>query len=412
MYVPLPVFDSLIIDFREFAMSVTSCLSWLKNLSRSQKYARRLRRRAMLLGGISDWLLEDRCLMSSTPVLVPTTTLIAGTNSTNSIFWNGGQALPGNAWTGSNSLAAPPAKTITIQNNSTETIYPFLNDPNTGSAAVKGGPANPNNPGNYYDPFDSVGNVTSGSTDQYREYIGYVGTDGKWYLGLPKGATITIQVPLVFWDSGRLNLATDGANLITSSFKGVSNPFTYDPQASLGVSPGVKANGEKDPTSWATNLAGASSVAKAGLVMFYSSKANHVGPTSDAPAQLTEFAIRDPKMSQWMVNTDQTVLAVDYDVSAVDSLAAPASLEASNVPIGGGVTQPTTIPNFGWAGSQLDYGLTTTPGTKPAPGTMLYALSQFTQSTNNTLLGQYFGGKGWPTYFNSNQNDLGIPSGY
>src|SRR5262249_28502739 len=151
------------------------------------------------------------------------------------------------------------------------------------------------NTGNYYDPFDSV---KSGSgdkakpTDQYREYIGYVGTDGSWNLGLPTGATITIQVPLVFWDSGRLNLATDGANLITTAFAGVSNPFKYDPKASLGVSPGVKANGEKDSTSWATNFVGASSVAKGGLVMFYSSKANPVDPADDAPAQLTEFSIR------------------------------------------------------------------------------------------------------------------------
>jgi hypothetical protein len=47
-------------------MSVSSCLSWLKNRSLSQKDTRR-RRNPVLLGGIADWLLEDRCLLSGTP---------------------------------------------------------------------------------------------------------------------------------------------------------------------------------------------------------------------------------------------------------------------------------------------------------------------------------------------------------
>jgi hypothetical protein len=48
-----------------------------------------------------------------------------------------------------------PVKQITLYNNTKQTIYPFLYDPNTGQSKD----------GGYYDPFD-------GHDQEYRGYIG------------------------------------------------------------------------------------------------------------------------------------------------------------------------------------------------------------------------------------------------
>jgi len=70
--------------------------------------------------------LEDRCLLNA-PVPVPT-----GSNTALSqIFWNGGAPQPGAPYTGPIVTAAPTVKTITITNNSDQTIYPILRDANT-----------------------------------------------------------------------------------------------------------------------------------------------------------------------------------------------------------------------------------------------------------------------------------------
>jgi hypothetical protein len=335
--------------------------------------------------------------------MVPTTNTIAGINLPNSndptkiIFWNGGQAALNSPWRMNNGpqINLPVnggqtgfGKSITIQNNSSQTIYPFLRDGNDGSSPYTMN-RNPANPGNYYDPFDLVGNA-----GEYREYVGYKDTDGTWRLGLPVGATITVYVPLVFWDSGRLYLATDGANLITTAFAGVSNPFKYNPAASLGVSL------QSDANSWVKNDSAGN-----GLVMFYSTSPANVA-ANDAPAQLSEYTIRDPYMAKWMSDPSQTQVIFNYNISGVDTMTAPMTMEAYQVPINNVNTQPDPIKNFGWIGSQLTYGPATTQGT------MLYDMSAFTNPNNNTLLGQYFGGKGWPSYYNPNQNDIRIPSGY
>src|SRR5262249_50011411 len=74
------------------------------------------------------------------------------------------------------------------------TIFPILAGPNTGQYGSL-----------YYDPMDY-------HTQAFRVYIGYHDqTANKDYLGLPSGATIVFQVPVVFWDSARLNFATDAA---------------------------------------------------------------------------------------------------------------------------------------------------------------------------------------------------------
>jgi hypothetical protein len=372
--------------------------TWLRNMfnSRSPRTIRKeqARHRPFLEE------LEDRCLLNGDPNITGTPT-IPGTTSTNTIFWNGLAPLPNSPWlqnNGPSNIAAPPQKTITIQNTTDKTIYPFLTDGNDGKAPndTTNPPLSPNpaNPANYYDPFDAVGTAT-----QYREYVGYVGkTDGNWYLGLPAKATVTIQVPLVFWDGARLYIATDGTDLIDQEGTSI-NPFAYD--ASASASRGVSLFSSTN--SWVTNFAAPNNNASDALVMFYSTatKGLNVVPNAAAPAQLDEITIRDPKMNQWLVSQSQTVLLFDYDVSAVDGLSAPVSIEASNITI------PTvgTQKNFGWAGSQLP------------SATMQSDMSLFTNPLNNasnpnTVLGQYFGGSSWPKYYNPIQNDIAIPSGY
>ena len=86
----------------------------------------------------------------------------------------------------SNSIVeSPTPKTFTITNNENHTIYPILYDPNTGKSTA----------GGYYDPLDA-------HNQEYRGYIGYT-ANGHDYLGLQAHHSVTIDVPFVFWDSGR-----------------------------------------------------------------------------------------------------------------------------------------------------------------------------------------------------------------
>jgi hypothetical protein len=95
-------------------------------------------------------------------------------------------------------------KTITITNRSpTETIYPFLEDANN-RTALPGDPApSPTYRGTgMFNPFDPIDH-------EYRGYIGF-SQGGVDYLGLLPGQSITINVPLAFWDALRINFTTDG----------------------------------------------------------------------------------------------------------------------------------------------------------------------------------------------------------
>jgi hypothetical protein len=108
-------------DFKELIMSVTGGLSWVKRRLRSKKRARP--RRGSALGGIRDWLLEDRCLLSG--ILMPGSSV----GSLSQVLWNGGPEL-GNGPLNPGQDATPPApdqlapglKTLTLTNNSTSTI--------------------------------------------------------------------------------------------------------------------------------------------------------------------------------------------------------------------------------------------------------------------------------------------------
>src|SRR5262249_34664069 len=130
----------------------------------------------------------------SVPVLMPASSV--GTLS--QVLWNGGPAFPGGTINqGQN--PSPPApdpsyQTITVTNNPANPLFPHLSGPNNGQYEAL-----------FYDPMDY-------HTQSFRAYIGYHDqTANKDYLGLPSGATIVFQVPVVFWDSARLNFATDAA---------------------------------------------------------------------------------------------------------------------------------------------------------------------------------------------------------
>ena len=90
-------------------------------------------------------------------------------------------------------------KTITITNNDpTKYLYAFLEGENTRQAV-----------GQYagtaaFDPYDP-------SNQEYRGYVGF-SQGGTNYAGLPPMTSITITVPLAFWDSGRIIFSTDGAD--------------------------------------------------------------------------------------------------------------------------------------------------------------------------------------------------------
>jgi len=333
--------------------------------------------------------LEGRLLMAADPA-VP-----AGSDvPLNQIFWNGGgptnpASPPPQFVNGIN--AAPTTKTITITNASDQTIFPLLRGANTGSLPTN---TNPNNPDNLYDPQDYV-------NQEYRAYIGYVNSSGQQTLGLPAHSTITFNVPLVFWDSERTYIVTDGQDLIPADpTPGHENPFHYDPTSSRGVSLST------DPNSWVQQLT-IDGAPATGLVMFYHATTPQ-GIALDAPTQLTEFTIRDPYLTNWLTEkiVAETTVEFNYDVSYVDSLTAPIAMEAVNVPvpIPNNPNPPTQGYNYGWAGSSLIYG------TPTQLGSMEQLVSSFITNTGNASIGQYFGGLGWPDYYNPN-GILNIPSG-
>jgi hypothetical protein len=167
-------------------MAVNDWLSG-KNRSRSRKRARR--RGPVLLGGVRDWHLEERCLLSS-DISFPTDT--PGVVSLSQVMYDG--------------VTGTDVKTITITNNSpTQTIYPFLRGQNSNQGEAMSTVTGLNYTGTgEYDPYDPT-------TQDYRGYIGY--SDGKNDIaGLQPGHSITITVPMVFWDSGRIFFSTDGAD--------------------------------------------------------------------------------------------------------------------------------------------------------------------------------------------------------
>jgi hypothetical protein len=346
-------------------------------------HRRQLRKRVAFRSQVLQ--LEERCLMATSGVPIPQFSLDNRVDDLSTIIWNGGRPIDPDGVSGVKSPQASNAmKTITITNYSNEFIYPFLRSPNTGKAGT-----------NYYDPQDYP-------NQEFREYVGYsVGNSPTaYFLGLPPHATITIQVPLVLWDGDHLTLATDGTDL-TATQPPVSNVFAYSKGAQIYIAqPGgggsTWVQGSEDYPKKYTPL-----------VMFYHANTS-LAVGDDAPAQLVETTFRDPYLKQLGVtDTSQTFPLLSYDVSYVNTLHAPVALEASSVPITSGAIASNNLryyrpdQDWGWNGSSQGVA------------TFDPLVKDFV--TNNPMskafIGDYFGGNGWPQYYNPNPDTHVIPSG-
>jgi hypothetical protein len=332
------------------------------------------------------------------------------------------QPTPGQEWTRPDgtkfTLPHIPDKQITFTNNLSTTVYPFMRDANS-TVDERASGQNPQFFQGLYDPIDQM-------NEEYRGYIGYT-LNGKNYLGLLPGMSITVDVPLVFWDGARCEIATDGTYLV-NNFKvqaqgdqanAAPNPFQY-----------YDINPDKSATAHvalpAVSIGGAPAGVTQGMVMWYRQGLNNQtdktkepaeqahAPVGDAPSQLIEWTIRDPVLSTINRNIDilkpnfgETHALINYDVSYVDNMALPVAMEALDVPIP--VTNPPQPVQKPYPGPRLPYGWVGAALTLP----------DFQAAMNNILntgLGQYFGGKGWPQYlFPSNLfpggTPLKIPSG-
>jgi len=329
-----------------------------------------------------DWLLEDRCLLSTLEMPLAPPRLGYGPYDTVG-------SLSAVLFVGNREVGNVPVKQLTLFNNTNQTIYPFLYDPNTGKSTT----------GGYYDPFDL-------HNQEYRAYIGYT-KDNKDYLGLQVGQSITFDVPLVFWDSGRAAIATDPANLLptdtnTNKSSPITNPFFFFYKNLTGTNTArfvVKA---------------ASSSGGDGIVMYYhcgtdqkGDKDAAINPGADAPEQLVEFTIRDQdfltKISEKVnpIAPNQLTTLINYDVSYVDHLLLPVAMEATNVPI----PNTTATKDYAWIGAQQAYS---------GDGSLQAAITKFTSNTSDNGLGSYFEDNGidlgWPTFFNPNYNKTTNPS--
>lgn len=239
-----------------------SFLSWLKYRLRFKNGVRRTRGRSRIVPELLE--LEDRCLPAWSGYIqgiqIPSQLL---NTSSDLAAWKANQVLYAFSPAGTQDPSYNQ-KTVTITNNSTKVVYPFFYDANSGQS-----PKGHDFPGmGSYDPYDPY-------NQGYRGYIGYTGSEGKEYFGLLPGQTITVPVPLVFWDSGRLYIATDSADFLGNGpLQG--NPYLFafnNTQAPViaSISPG--SNVLTFPTIWNSP----------------SWQTNQVNPTPVTPAWLTQI---------------------------------------------------------------------------------------------------------------------------
>jgi len=311
-----------------------------------------------------------------------------------------GPTVPGNdvsqvLFTGNSTVGNVPAKTITLYNNTNQTIYPFLYDANNGFG---GGP---------YDPFDAHG-------QEYRLYAGYQ-SEGTNYLGLQAHSSISFAVPLVFWDSGRVAIATDGNNLLpktngevnkntNKNTQDVENPFHFEFYNLDNTPTQIATVGGVIVTDLQTKTHSPTGV----LMYYHCSDSPGEDPGLDNPDQLIEFTIRDKDFLQKVSDYDQAMFGtpidsgqiitlINYDVSYVDHLLLPIAMQANRVPVVDAVTGSIlATPDFGWIGAANSYSGDTNSSSLQA------AVTSFTGNASANGLGTYFGGMGWPGFFNPN----------
>jgi hypothetical protein len=266
-----------------------------------------------------------------------------------------------------------PVKTLRITNNTEQTVYPIMRDPN--SNTIKGSETI-----GLYDPYDPA-------NKEYRGYIGYE-QDGQYYFGLKKGESILVSVPLVFWNGARIGVGTDGKYVAPMQDP---NPLRY------------RANSQRSITETPTS----GDTIPNGVVMWYRAEIAEA-PNDDTEDQLAEWTIRDhgylvnPKITTKTneeIPDNQLVTLINYDVSNVDNLYLPLAMAANDVWVLPQKSGPPPKPNRnGWeAGLVPDvYGWT---GAINTIDFLQIHLREFT-ADNNQLLGEYFGSSkhGWPFY--------------
>ena len=322
-------------------MSLADRLSGLNLRSGCAKSARARRRRVNQRWRVAAQisLLEERCMMSADLGGIPLPTPADD-------FVPPSQVM--------SQVNIQANKTITIHNDTEKPIFPIIEDVNTGQ--------NPDNNDAYYDPNDTPG-------QEYRLYAGYVtkvkGTDQN-FLGIPAGASITLTLPMVFWDAGTIQVVADTPDTrqrFLASFNPGGNvlgqPFLYNSSDSKEAVVSAKLKGK--------NLGGAQGTE----LLYTTTDPASKGIISDAPSQLLEFTIRDQSMPA--TPTTHFTNSVDYDISYINNLYLPVAMEADKA-------------NVGYIGTLDD---TTTFKT---------AVKAFEVGK---VLNGYFGGNGWPFYHTS-----------
>jgi hypothetical protein len=255
-------------------------------------------------------------------------------------------------------------------------------------------------PTSLYNPLDPF-------NQSYRGYIGeYNPATQNVELGLKPGHQVTLQVPLVFWDGGRLFFASNG-----------NQPFQNDTDPGNPLQNNATWNFDLNAKRFIVNAdfrdpAGSSNSANSnGRVMWYHATVAHDFGT-DGPGQLAEWTIRDPLQVSFAPNmpTSEIAKIFNYDVSYVDNLTLPAAMEITNVPI--------KLPQ-GYTGPAIPPANYAALGTDLTIAQMQQGMAEFTSTVpgiDNADLGKYFGGRGYDKFFfpggASGINFLKLPAGY
>lgn len=290
-----------------------------------------------------------------------------------------------------------PLILVTIRNYSDDTVYPIIKAENaTQDMAEPGLKA-------LFDIFDNY-------NEDYRGYIGYQ-DGGTNYIGLRPHTEVTVSMPLVFWDSGRIIIATAG-DLIQQenniyNYRDDSLRFTTDSDNFRNAPDGGGI------VQWFHYLSNRNDPKH--------SNSGAIGIPDDAPGQLLELTIRN----EWMGNLpnwqhihvqakiDAPFTSLNYDVSYVDAIMLPASMEATDPivdflkPGDEHYREP-----FGWAGANLT--VDKLQGGQNTPGEIAkFANNTAGQGFPDGYLGNYFGGLGWDEYFAPNNvPGINLPAGH
>ena len=221
-----------------------------------------------------------------------------------------------------------------------------------------------------------------------------------------------MQVPIAFWDGGRQFMVDNGPVPLTSAVRPwvslasqcrvVVQPVRNPEHRWRGLGPGlsyiVYPTASNTMPLYGADFADPNTgyANPNGVVMWYHEVTGgkpHVFP-DNLPAVITEASFRDPL--QPVIAPDmppsQIQLIDNYDVSYVDTLGLPASMEATLVP-----STPATPGSGQYAWTGADQSTTD----------MQQSVANFT--TNNTSvstdpngvngLGTYFGGLGWDQFY-------------